>query len=53
MVKANHALSNSALHVSAVYANLLEGDALYKQIMQTTKDIAKVAFTWSTTQTEI
>ena len=37
----------------AVYANLQGADALRVQIMQRTKDIAKVWLTGSTTQTEI
>lgn len=37
--------SDHDLHVGAVYANLWEADALHKQIMKRTKDIAKVAFT--------
>ena len=37
----------------AVYANSRGADALHVQIMQRTKDIAEVGFTWSTTQMEI
>ena len=37
----------------AVHANLQGADALHVQIVQRTKDIAKVGFTRSTTQTEI
>ena len=33
------------LHVGAVSANLRGADALHEQILQRTKDIAKVAFT--------
>ena len=36
----------------AVYANLQGADTLHMQIVQRTKDMAKVGFTRSTTQTE-